>query len=122
MTREKRTERKMDDSVIRDPAHAIAAGKCWIARRWGGLLAESAIADHPTDCAWCEFEPDYIIEKIEEFQEWAGLTRSDTVDTGDPLVRPLRASVEGFAMLPVEEQRRLVRDAQGFTTDPLVDR
>ena len=115
----KRTETPEDDAVIRDPAHAVAASKCWISRRWGGPLAQSAVAEHTEECAWCEFDPDYIIAKIEEFLEWAGLTRMDRLDSGDPLVRPLRAPVEGFMILSADEQRRLVRDAQGFTTEPL---
>ncbi len=115
---EKRTE---DDAVIRDIASAIAAGKCWIARQWGGPLADSAVADHQGECVWCEFDGDYIIGRLEEFNDWSGLTRVEYVDPGDPLLRPLRGSVESFMALDRVEQRALVRDAQGYNTEPLAD-
>ncbi len=118
---EKRTETG-DDAVIRDVAHAIAASKCWIARQWGGPLAASAVADHEGECAWCEFDGPYIIEKLEEFNEWSGLTMVERVDADDPMMRPLRGTVETFAALDREEQRMLVREAQGYTTEPLVQR
>lgn len=105
-----------DDSVIRDPAFAAAAGKCWIARMMGGRVG-SALADHPEECAFCEFPPEYLVGRIEEFMHWAGLNPVDEFKPGEPMVRPLRSSVEVFQMLPTAEQQRLVRRAQGQTEE-----
>jgi hypothetical protein len=106
------TQRGKDDAVIRDPAFAAAAGKCWLARMMGGKVG-SVVADHPEECSFCEFDPEYLIDRIEEFLRWAGLDAVDEIKRGEPEVRPLRATVEAFQMMGAEEQRRLVRKAQG---------
>ncbi len=62
---------EMSDAVIRDPAFAAAAGKCWLARMMGGRVG-NVVAAHPTECAWCEFPPEYLIDRISEFLHWAG--------------------------------------------------
>jgi hypothetical protein len=107
----RRTE-EIDEAVIRDPAHAAAAAKCWLFRKMGKIGPISP--NHPEPCAWCEFDLDYILEKIAEFNEWAGFEDIDRFDVGDPLVRPIRPSVENFMQLPRPEQGRLVRVAQGY--------
>lgn len=106
------TERGKDDAVIRDPAFAAAAGKCWLARMMGGKVG-SVVADHPDECSFCEFDPEYLIDRIEEFLHWAGMTRDDAVRYGEPIVKPLRHQVEAFMMTSDDEQRRLVQKAQG---------
>lgn len=94
--------------VIRDPAVAIAAGKCWIAR-WGsrkilgGLPVDSF---HPEDCAFCDLDPTYLIEAIDEFMNWSGLRDGDDAE----LERP----VEAFLQLNAEAQASVVREAQGY--------
>jgi hypothetical protein len=113
----RRTE-EIDEAVIRDPADAAAAAKCWLHRRMGRL---GAIAPHhPEPCAWCEFDPDYLVGKIAEFNTWAGFDNIDRFDVGDPFVRPIRSDVENFMQLPVDEQAHLVRVAQGYETPVVI--
>jgi len=109
MTR--RTE-EIEQATIRDPAHAAAAAKCWLFRKMGKIGPISP--NHPEDCAWCEFDLDYIVDRIAEFNTWAGFDQLERFDIGDPLVRPIRSDVENFMQLPREEQAHLVRIAQGY--------
>ncbi len=103
-----------EEAVIRDPAYAAAAGKCWLARMMGGRVG-NVVADHPGECSFCEFEPEYLIGRIEEFLHWAGLNPIDEIRIGEPILRPLRNQVESFQMLGDAEQKALVRKAQGHT-------
>ena len=90
--------------VIRDPAVASAAAKCWLARFQGD---ESLIGGsyHPGPCSLCGYDLDYLMAAIKEFLAWSGLQPGK-----DPV--PLRAEVEGFLTLPREEQARAVRAVQ----------
>ena len=89
--------------VIRDPAVAIACGKCWLSR-WGALkigIEIPADSFHPKPCNFCDYDMGYLVEAIDEFLEWSGLRIGK-----DP--KPLRAEVEGFLTLPADEQARAV--------------
>jgi hypothetical protein len=108
------------DTFIRDPAFAAAAAKCFLTRRFGRSVA-GIIADHPGECVFCEYDLDYLAGRLDEFNEWAGLKGETNHDPNDPLVRPLRADVEGFMMLPRDEQLNLVRAAQGYGDEPDID-
>jgi hypothetical protein len=103
-------------SAIRDPAIAVAAAKCWLARWNGGRGARVAGLNmttfHPEECGFCEYPVDRLMASIEHFVAWSGL--DEDVLPGDPM--PLRDQVESFLSLPRQEQARLVTKAQGYTT------
>ena len=100
-------------SVIRDPAIASAAAKCWLARWHKGqgmrVMGIPITSFHPQDCGFCEYPVDKLIESVDEFVKWAGLKPPETI--GEPVA--MRESVEMFLMLPASEQNRLVQKAQG---------
>lgn len=102
-------------SVIRDPAIAAAAGKCWLAR-WQGGKAMSRITGiqsnsfHPDECGFCDYPTDRLVEAVAEFNEWAGLNPINFMD--EPMVA--RGAVEMFMTNTTAEQRRLVMKAQGY--------
>jgi hypothetical protein len=103
-------------AVIRDPAVAIAAAKCWMAR-WQGKRSFSSIAAmpdlnkaHPDECGFCEYPPDYLMQALEEFVEWAGFKSSDT----NLELAQVRTEIEAFTTLPPEMQAEAVRRAQGY--------
>ena len=58
-------------SVIRDPAIASAAAKCWLARWHKGSGARTIgipiTSFHPQDCGFCEYPTDKLIESVDEF-------------------------------------------------------
>lgn len=89
--------------VIRDPAVASAAAKCWLARFQGIIIIEGAF--HPETCSLCEYDMDDLLAAIKEFLKWSGISPGK-----DPV--PMRAEVEGFLTLPREEQARAVRAVQ----------
>lgn len=91
-------------SVIRDPAVAIAAAKCWLAGRGGGLLPVDSF--HPTECTFCDFDRDGIIEAVTEFAAWAGISTDEET--------PLRAEIEAFLTISLEAQTRQVDRARGY--------
>lgn len=92
-------------SVIRDPATAIAAAKCWLARRGGGGVLRTD-SFHPAECSMCEMDADGLIEAVTEFVEWAGISSDEE--------RPLRAEIEAFLTISEEAQRRQVGRMQGY--------
>lgn len=99
-------------SVIRDPAIAVAAAKCHLAR-WRDMktiLGISANSFHPAECGFCDYPADRLAEAVVEFSEWAGLYQTKASD--DTL--PVRDQVESFLMLPRHEQLRLVEKAQSY--------
>lgn len=89
--------------VIRDPAVASAAAKCWLARFQGMVIIDGSY--HPEPCSLCEYDMDYLIGAVREFLAWSGHQPGK-----DPV--PLRQEVEGFLTLPREEQARAVRAIQ----------
>lgn len=94
-----------DRSVIRDPAVAVAAAKCWLASRGGGgLLPVDSF--HPKECTFCEFDRDGIIEAVTEFVAWAGIATDEE--------RPLRGAVEAFMTINPEAQSRQVDRVRGY--------
>lgn len=90
--------------VIRDPAVASAAAKCWLARFQGVIYIDPG-SYHPERCSLCEYDMDYLMAMLREFLAWSGLKPGK-----DPV--PLRAEVEGFLTLPATEQARAVRAVQ----------
>lgn len=103
---------------IRDPAVAIAAGKCWMARwRKGGMFLITGVpinSFHPAPCGFCEYPPDKLAGALEEFVDWARLKAPRTMGE----TTELRAEIEMFQTLPKEEQQRLVERAQGYVPEP----
>jgi hypothetical protein len=103
---------------IKDPAFAIAAGKCWLARWRGGAAASAMNLDassfHPSECTFCGYSPEELIDMLEAFLKWAGLNPPSWRDPLEVETTPLRAEVEGFLTLPPEEQERTVQFAQGY--------
>ena len=101
-------------SVIRDPAIASAAAKCWLARWHKGSGARTIgipiTSFHPQDCGFCEYPQDKLVESVDEFIKWAGMKPPESI--GEPSV--LRESVEMFLTLPTHEPHRLVQKAQGY--------
>lgn len=101
-------------STIRDPAFAVAAAKCWLARWNQGAGAKAAglkvSGFHPEECVFCDFPTDKLGELVAEFSDWAGMTPT----TAHGVELPVRPAMEQFYMLPREEQGRLVRKAQGY--------
>jgi len=101
-------------SVIRDPAIASAAAKCWLARWYKGkgmkAIGIPITSFHPQDCGFCEYPVDKLIESVDEFVKWAGLKPQTAID--EPVA--MRESVEMFLTLPSHEQSRLVQKAQGY--------
>lgn len=103
---------------VRDPSQAIAMAKCWLAtwvRRAGpisqlqGLPEEGSF--HPEKCAYCDMPRDFLVQMLEEFRDWSGISQK----IGDFEVyedAPLRLAMESFMTLPADEQTRLVRKAQ----------
>lgn len=101
--------------VIRDPAIAVAVGKCWLART---RSAFAVTAHHPEECGFCEMPLDKLIWSLEEFNEWSGVGyRQDRFDPSNPTIRPWRVEIERFDSLPREEQDVMVRRAQGYIPD-----
>lgn len=104
-------------SVIRDPAIAVAAAKCWLARwhKGGGakMVGVPVNSFHPADCGFCEYPTDRLIAAVSEFREWAGLEPPEFMD--QPIA--VRDTVETFLGLPSHEQKRLVMKAQGYDND-----
>jgi len=101
-------------SVIRDPAIASAAAKCWLARWHKGSGARTIgipiTSFHPQDCGFCEYPTDKLIESVDEFVKWSGLKPPTSIS--EPVA--MRESVEMFLTLPAHEQKRLVEKAQGY--------
>jgi hypothetical protein len=96
-------------SVIRDPAVAIAASKCWLAsmmNKAGALPGVPPLDSfHPAECTFCDFDRDGIIQALEEFAAWAGISKDEET--------PMRAEIERFLTLPGYQQSAFVRRAQG---------
>jgi hypothetical protein len=103
----------MKVGLIRDPVVAVAASKCWL-WRWTKrvhpsqrvLIAgiEGLHGDQP--CNFCEYPADGLIVALDEFLVWSGLGKRDTE------VTEFRPAIEAFVMLPPEEQKRRISEAQ----------
>lgn len=101
---------------VRDPSQAIAAAKCVIARDLGtgALGALTPRFFHPSECVFCDMDVEWLREAVAEFNEWAGLNPSMTIDPAFPDLHPIQPSVESFMLLPREEQLIRVQRAQGY--------
>lgn len=104
-------------AVLRDPATAIAAGKCVLSRWHRGkaatLVGISVSSFHPSECGFCEYPIEQLMEALREFNGWAGLVEPSTLD--EP--RPVRQEVEMFLSLPDKDQQTLVARRQGYVED-----
>lgn len=94
--------------LLRNPADAIAAAKCWLAT-WAGRAPGVGDVEsfHPTECSFCELPRDLLVQALEEFKNWAHI--SDDIDEGTPL----RLEMETWLALPDAEQRRQVERSAG---------
>jgi len=98
--------------VIRDPANAAAAAKCWLGRTKGPL---GLGAFHPEECDFCHEEPAILIRALHEFADWSGLNwRSERYDPAAPNWTQLRPEIAEFTRLPREQQAKLVGQSQGY--------
>jgi hypothetical protein len=90
--------------TIREPAVAIAIGRCIAARAFG--FPKREVSGHERACGWEDYPLEVLTEAIREFNEWVGYNdRRHT--TG-------RHETRLFNELHREEQRELVREAQAF--------
>jgi hypothetical protein len=96
-----------------DPAAAVAASICWLAR-WRGVgakFAKAATVRHPSRCAWCDYPPGYLVTMVEEFND-ADLVYDGNGVRFDSHGQPLHRVGGRFHALPRERQRALVTAAQ----------
>lgn len=80
-----------------DPATAVAAAICWIARQPGiPTMAEElklqVVRRHPSTCEWCDYEPAALMDIIKDLDQ---------------------AEADRFQRLPRATQRQLVDRALG---------
>lgn len=104
------------ESFIRDPAVAIAAAKCLLARQFPPGTGLKLSAFHPEECAFEEMETPYLMSKVLEFNTWAGMYEASNYeyDPDKPPMAELQPRIEAWNRLPDAEQTRLVREAQGY--------
>ena len=93
--------------TIRDPAIAVAAAKCWLAR-WGNLDGVPVGSYHPREYGFCEYPEKRLIDAVAGFIAWA----DPPAEMGEPVA--LQSSVEAFLALSRQEQSVLVQKAQGY--------
>jgi hypothetical protein len=98
-------------SGLRDPAKAVAVGKCLLRRQFGfkGLGLDIT---HPATCPYCSVAPEVLLAALDEFNDWAGFTREDLHDPYNPTMHEIRPAIDHFVRLPMEEQQALVQAAQ----------
>lgn len=86
-------------SPISDPAAAVAASKCYMARTWRtpDRLGETITAHHPGPCEWEEFPADVLVRFVAEWVAAGGFESAATI---------------AFSRMPAREQRDRVRMAQ----------
>lgn len=101
---------------IRDPAFAVAAAKCVVARDLGSAALGGITPRffHPKECAFCEFDQEFLRDAVAEFTQWAGLVESSTFDPAMPELYRVEPAVERFMQMPFEDQAWLVQKAQGY--------
>lgn len=92
----------MTDHLVLDPASAIAASRCLIARLWRlpSLANIQTDAIHPRPCVWEEWDRYDLAEMLNAFNR-------DAWYDGRP-----HPAVDRFRRLSAPEQRALVRAAQ----------
>jgi hypothetical protein len=94
--------------ALRDPAAAVAAGRCLNARvydpdRW-------LTTDHPSRCGWCVYPQPVLAEMIADFHRWAGWDERRRVFAHHEL--------RVWAELKREQQRDQVAAAQELESEP----
>jgi hypothetical protein len=84
---------------IRDPANAIAASLCWLARQPGlPTIHELRVAvarRHATNCRWCDTDADELLALVEAFNQSTE-----------------RQVISGFTRMSINTQRAAVAKAQ----------
>jgi len=90
------------DPLVLDPASAVAAARCLIARLWRmpSIANVQVDAIHPRPCAWEEWDRYDLAEMLNAFNR-------DAWYDGRP-----HPAVDRFRRLSAPEQRALVRAAQ----------
>lgn len=108
---------------ITDPASAVAAAKCALARLFaegragGGVLRVSPRVFHPRECEWCGYPREELLRWVERFNAWAQ-------DVGDAEEDPrtfgewVAPEAVRFRRLRLSEQRRAVYVAQYGSLPP----
>ena len=102
-----------------DPPSAVAASICWLARwrsgtdrrtpgsQLAGIAATAVGLRHPSECGWCAYPSETLIDWIEEFNE-ADLVRTPGGLAVDAAGQPIHRIAGRFHAMPRLEQRRLV--------------
>jgi len=90
--------------------------KCWLAT-WAGrsalpALTGGAYLHHPSKCAFCEMPRDLLVQMLEEFRDWAGISPLTTNMNIKDVDESMRLEIESFLTLPAREQERLVAKQQ----------
>jgi hypothetical protein len=89
---------------VRQPAAAVAAGKCLLARLFPRVKVRVEGLDHAGPCQWCDYPSDVLVGWLRDFHGWAGYD-ADADSYREPTVRD-------FRHMPRPRQRELVRAAQ----------
>lgn len=92
-------------TTLLDPASAVAASYCLIARLWTVASAVNLDVDaqHPRPCAWEDWSRADLAAMLADFHNAAQY---------DPRWGWNDAAVQRFRALPADEQKRQVRAAQ----------
>lgn len=105
--------------LIRNPALGVAVAKCLISRMTAGTgrVAGATRVDHPFACRICAVPTDELWPIYHEWMDWSMQTPTNYYDpTAPELEYP--SPVEAFMRLPVEEQKKLVYEYQGYAQGP----
>lgn len=92
-------------AVIDEPAAAVAASLCLIARDRDGVTTR-----HPRRCGWCDYPEADLRAMVDGFIAWA--------DPDEKRRTYGRHAARVFAELSATQQAALVAEAQGFEPEP----
>lgn len=86
--------------AITDPAAAIAAAQCYLARTWGqgGSVGIAVTERHPRECQWCPYPIEQLVRLIVDFNAWAFDGRG----------KPRDQATAAFLSKPTKAQRAAV--------------
>lgn len=114
MAEERKRRGRPEDAYIRDPAVAVAIAKCVLARMFVPTVLGDMRMLHPEECGFEEMDTDYLLEKLIEFNTWSGTDPVDHYNPGEPPMSALQPRIEQWNRLEPDQQRALVRQAQGY--------
>lgn len=89
-------------AVIFEPAAAVAAGICLVAREFN----DGRDRRHPRPCGWCDYPLEVLRSMVDGFNAWAGFDERKGTYT--------RFEARQFQGLPHRQQSELVLEAQSF--------